>query len=344
VPSRPINKEPRKKSVLARKSLAQRRAWLREYAIIASLAVFAVAIRIPLRPWLGDGLPFLTVFPVVIYGAGTTGLAGGLFAAMVALPLVSYLLLPPAFNLAVADPEDRLTIVRFLIGSITVSASIHGWRLTVMRAHQQERDAIARQWSMLRDVLASATEGKLFLLNNDEELPEPLEVMEEPIMLTVEAGLRELRAVAQMAAGAAGHPEERQYDLVTAASEAGMNAIVHGGGGEAVVSANENGTVQVRVVDGGTGIALDHLPRATLARGFSTKATLGQGMKMMLETADRIYLLTGPGGTALVLEQDLRKPPPAWLAECGLTEDFLADFDEKPKRTPPKTQPPHTPE
>ena len=105
----------------------------------------------------------------------------------------------------------------------------------------------------------------------------------------------------------------RQYDLMTAASEAGMNAIVHAGGGTAQVSASPGGTVQVRVEDHGTGITMENLPRAALARGFSTKATLGHGLKMMLETADRLFLLTGPAGTTLVLEQERVAPTPAWL-------------------------------
>ena len=92
-----------------------------------------------------------------------------------------------------------------------------------------------------------------------------------------------------------------------------MNAIVHGGGGTGRVSVGADGTVQVRVEDQGGGISVENLPRATLSRGFSTQATLGHGLKMMLETADRLYLLTGPTGTTVVLEQERDKPPPAWL-------------------------------
>ena len=89
-----------------------------------------------------------------------------------------------------------------------------------------------------------------------------------------------------------------------AASEAGMNAIVHAGGGTGQVAVNTHGTVQVRIVDYGAGITLENLPRAAMERGFSTKATLGYGLKMLLETIDRLFLLTGPTGTTLVMEQD----------------------------------------
>ena len=96
-----------------------------------------------------------------------------------------------------------------------------------------------------------------------------------------------------------------------------MNAVTHGGGvGTAWVSAGDDGTVQVRVEDHGAGIQMANLPRATLARGFSTKATLGHGLKLMLETIDRLYLLTGPTGTTVVIEQSCFSPLPLWLQDA----------------------------
>ncbi len=178
---------------------------------------------------------------------------------------------------------------------------------------QEKRGAARREQAFLRDVLASVTEGKLQLCSDPDQLPAPLAAVSKILPLTPEAGLYALRRQAEDFAAAAGHDGLRQYDLMTAASEAGMNAIVHAGGGTAQVSVSPGGTVQVRVEDHGTGITMENLPRATLARGFSTKATLGHGLKMMLETADRLFLLTGPTGTTLVLEQERTAPAPAWL-------------------------------
>ena len=180
-------------------------------------------------------------------------------------------------------------------------------------AMEQERAKTAqREQAFLRDVLASVTEGKLQLCSSADQLPSLLGTTSALLPLTPEAGLYALRRQAEDFASVAGHDGLRQYDLMTAASEAGMNAIVHAGGGTAQVSVG-GGTVQVRVEDHGTGITMENLPRAALARGFSTKATLGHGLKMMLETADRLFLLTGPAGTTLVLEQERVAPTPAWL-------------------------------
>jgi len=73
------------------------------------------------------------------------------------------------------------------------------------------------------------------------------------------------------------------------------------------------GKVQVRVED--RGIAVEDLPRTALARGFTTAGSLGHGLKMMLETADHLYLLTGPEGPTAVIEQEREPPLPAWLSE-----------------------------
>ena len=62
--------------------------------------------------------------------------------------------------------------------------------------------------------------------------------------------------------------------------------------------------VQVRIEDHGAGIPLGDLPKAALRRGYSTAGTMGHGFSMILMTASRIFLLTGPAGTTIVLEQD----------------------------------------
>jgi len=172
------------------------------------------------------------------------------------------------------------------------------------RAEAERAEAAAHQRAFARDVLASVTEGRLILCAEAGELPALLTPAAPTVALSSTGGLSELRHAAMAAAREAGFAEERVGDFVIAASEAGMNAIVHADTGTANVSVGQDGTIQVWVEDHGTGITLENLPRATLSRGFSTKGTLGHGLKMMLETADRLYLLTGPTGTTVVLEQN----------------------------------------
>ncbi|MEO7719063.1 MAG: hypothetical protein ABIY70_22935 [Capsulimonas sp.] len=73
--------------------------------------------------------------------------------------------------------------------------------------------------------------------------------------------------------------------------------------------------MQVWVVDQGGGIAVEHLPRATLEKGYTTAGTLGQGFKLILACVDRLWLLTGSTGTTIVMEQDRVRPRASWLSE-----------------------------
>ncbi len=169
-----------------------------------------------------------------------------------------------------------------------------------------------RQRVFLRDVLASVTEGKLRLCDAASDLPAPLPAAAEPIELS-KPSLRWLRQVTREVAISFGFPPERWHDLLTAVGEASMNAVVHAGGGWARVHASAQGTIQVWIEDMGAGIDVERLPRATLERGYTTAGSLGHGFWMMLRSADRVWLLTGPEGTRVVLEQDCAEPEPSWL-------------------------------
>jgi len=72
----------------------------------------------------------------------------------------------------------------------------------------------------------------------------------------------------------------------------------------------------VWVEDGGGGIAMARLPEATLKRGYTTTGTLGHGFKMMVQATNRLWLLTGPTGTTVVLEVGREAPSPDWLTEA----------------------------
>jgi len=192
--------------------------------------------------------------------------------------------------------------------------------ITERRDRDQERAAARaaeQQRRFLKDVLQSVTQGRLVLCDDGTELPAPLgaDSPEGSIALTAKS-LKLVRARVSEIAAACGLTPGRAQDLVTAASECAMNAVQHAGGGTARVRGDAaSGIVQVWVEDRGAGINLKDLPRATLERGFSTGGSgFGHGFWLMLQTCDRIYLLTGPDGTTIVLEQARAMPQPQWLA------------------------------
>ena len=177
------------------------------------------------------------------------------------------------------------------------------------RLLEEARENAVRQRSFLRDVLASVTEGHLRLCDTEADLPPPLPLQSELFSLSISGGMRELRRQAVTAARAVGLSDMLCYDLEMGVGEAAMNAIVHAGAGVGQVFWDMDAQrVQVRITDQGEGIAVENLPRATLERGYSTKATLGHGMKMILQTTEALWLLTGPTGTSVVLEQSAASP------------------------------------
>lgn len=180
-------------------------------------------------------------------------------------------------------------------------------------ALEMSNEALATANRAIRDILHSVTDGKLRLCEGAEQLPPTLGPQPIPIPLHRQ-DVRSLRHHVRQMALEAGLTPDRTSDLETAVGEAGMNAAVHGVDGFGEVYVSERGTVQVWVMDRGRGIDLEHLPRATLERGYTTTGTLGHGFWLMLNTVDRVWLLTGAAGTTLVLEQDSDAPPSsAWL-------------------------------
>lgn len=196
------------------------------------------------------------------------------------------------------------------------------------RAEQQIREAEARQHAFLREILASVTEGRLRLCETDADLPVASAPLGEALLVGLggavgqqATALRDLRRYTLTAGRLLAFSDDRIRDMMTAANEAATNAIKHGGGGTATVhvigaekETGEHGaSILVYISDKGGGISLEQLPRATLERGYSSADTLGHGFFLMLKTVDRVYLLTGPNGTTVVLEQARIPPFPFWL-------------------------------
>ncbi|MDR3707812.1 MAG: ATP-binding protein [Capsulimonadaceae bacterium] len=165
--------------------------------------------------------------------------------------------------------------------------------------------------SFLRDVLFGVTEGKLIFCASQDDLPPQLGETPDWVQITAEA-ICDIRHRTMVAGETLHFASSRIDDMATAASEAVMNAVVHAGGGTAAICGGDD-TLQVWVQDSGGGIDIDHLPKSTLEKGYTTAGSLGHGFFLILRTVDRIYLLTGPTGTTVVLEKDRHEPEPPWL-------------------------------
>lgn len=97
----------------------------------------------------------------------------------------------------------------------------------------------------------------------------------------------------------------RIFEIQVSVEEALTNSVKHAGGGRLEFRTDD--VLQVEVADSGSGIDFSMLPRPVLMLGFSTKGTLGFGFNIMLEFTDHLYLTTGPSGTTIILEYNLRQ-------------------------------------
>lgn len=187
----------------------------------------------------------------------------------------------------------------------------------ILRDLTMQHESRIRERRFVREMLFSLTEGRLRLCDTEADLPVPL-VAQGDIVELSRSTIRRLRNHAETVARQLALPTPRIHDLVTAVGEAAMNAVVHGSGGSAIVRTDtENGVVQVWITDKGSGISDEAIHRATLEKGFSTAGTMGHGFSLILATSDRVYLLTSPEGTTVVVEQTRETAPPAWLARAG---------------------------
>lgn len=165
------------------------------------------------------------------------------------------------------------------------------------------------QRHFLKEVLFSVTEGRLRLCDKPDELPIlPTPSFYRTVAVSTSADLSRVRKAVQEAGEHCQFATERIYDLMSAVSEAAMNALQHCDcvttpAEVSVATAEDYSEIQVRITDKGKGIEWSDLPRATLLRGHSSGATLGHGFYLILHSADQVHLLTGPSGTSVFLRQ-----------------------------------------
>jgi len=215
-----------------------------------------------------------------------------------------------------AEPTGKPT--GFLIVIDDATARVH-FAAENARLQRVAEAAAAERGAFLRDVLAAATENKLHLCLSSDDLPSRPTPCESPIVLT-KPTLHDFRMEARACAAKIGMEQTRIDDFENAVGESAMNAVVHSGAGIGELWHTPSGAVQAWIFDNGSGIPLANLPRALLQTGFSSRGTLGQGFRIILQSVDRVFIWSSPAGTVIVLEQEKEATLPQYLFD-------LADFD-----------------
>ena len=143
----------------------------------------------------------------------------------------------------------------------------------------------------------------------------------EWVPITDDSSVGEARRRALLTAQRIGFDESRSGELALLATEASRNVLLHGGGGEVVISGmqqNEKALARILAMDNGPGIA--NVAQA-MTDGYSTAGTMGGGMGAMQRMATTLEIFTGKKGTVLLLE--LGDPPaPNTLRIAGMAVPY----------------------
>lgn len=159
-----------------------------------------------------------------------------------------------------------------------------------------------------RHTILSVTNGKLIIcdpVDTDPYISRAYMNMEVRMPDDLGNAMNEVRRLCSDA----GLTEEVLWNFAIAVGEAITNALKHASGGFVYLGKTAE-EIWVGIVDSGPGIDALVLPSAVLRRGFSTKTSLGLGYAIMLDVVDSLLLMTGSGGTTIILIKHLKKLTP----------------------------------
>jgi anti-sigma regulatory factor (Ser/Thr protein kinase) len=112
----------------------------------------------------------------------------------------------------------------------------------------------------------------------------------------------EVRRAALMVAQRLEMDATRSGEFALLATEASRNVLLHGGGGQVIltgVKESNSAVGRIVAIDKGPGIA--NLAQA-MSDGFSTAGTMGAGMGAMKRMATELEIFTGKSGTAVLIQ------------------------------------------
>lgn len=124
----------------------------------------------------------------------------------------------------------------------------------------------------------------------------------EWVAVTDTSSVGEVRRTALLAAQRLGLDETRSGEFALLATESSRNVLVHGGGGQVILTGlkrDSHAVVRILAIDKGPGIA--NIAQA-MSDGYSTAGTMGGGMGAMKRMSTALEVFTGRGGTIVFME------------------------------------------
>jgi|HubBroStandDraft_6_1064221.scaffolds.fasta_scaffold11747_3 anti-sigma regulatory factor (Ser/Thr protein kinase) len=143
----------------------------------------------------------------------------------------------------------------------------------------------------------------------------------EYVAVTDGSSVGEVRRTALLLAQRLSFDETRSGEFALLATEVSRNVLVHGGGGEVVLTGireQDASTARILAMDKGPGIP--NMAQAMMD-GYSTAGTMGGGMGAMKRIANKLDVFSGREGT-IVLLQIGQISPPEQLQVAGLAVPY----------------------
>src|SRR5260370_39690828 len=92
------------------------------YAAALAATAGALLVRLALNPFLGDHVPYVTLFPAVAFCAWYCGIGPSILSVVLALVGAQYWFIPPAHSLRIVGTAQVVGILAFLIVSSALVA------------------------------------------------------------------------------------------------------------------------------------------------------------------------------------------------------------------------------
>ena len=105
------------------------------FPVALLVMALAVLIRWVLSPFLTDSVPYITLFPAVVFSAWFCGVAPTAAGAVLALVASRYLFVPPVHSLSLPSPQQSYGLLAFLLSSAVIIAIAESWRREMESLH-----------------------------------------------------------------------------------------------------------------------------------------------------------------------------------------------------------------
>lgn len=201
-----------------------------------------------------------------------------------------------AYTVSLPDhfDTDELCFVPQRAWCDILSIRTNGWR----RHHGDHRRGLNE---ILSDLAAAVACGKLRILSAEElELERARGVALARLDLGRRSGVARARAVVEDALAREGLEGTAAADYVLCVSEAASNMLLHGGGGGTLTLRRLEDRLRAVVADGGPGLNFVNWMEPPSPQG---QASMGYGLKIIMDNLDTVGLHTGEHGTTLLLDR-----------------------------------------